>query len=421
MTDNPYLWRVPKQGHSLSRMRAIVEPFCSEHMEGFGAALEERSPKNMADRVRAHQLMRLAWAGATQARELAQIMLYRANPLSAGAISLEAALNASTLKASVTDFITQMIHVNLDVYPRLLAPRLVSVQPFTQPSGYVFFLKRVARDAGSGATRELADLTTFDKNYGDLAAEGDQLKAVGITLEKELVQVTYHGLLHQHSHQADVALRTQYGLNLEALGDMAVGDELAWEVDRQVVDALVAFAETNSRGIIYFDDSKGGTYDALSPSEQQAYDKSFLRVAMTQAKVEMAHDIYMQPNWALVGTNMAAFLARTPEALAQPISTAMADQARISGAIIQSGQLRDGATLWHDPQLDPDTMVLGFTNNMNPFYAGYIMSPFGAATIRTQAFLDPDNLMRRKSQALAYAKVGVNAKQYRIIKLGTAS
>lgn len=420
--ENPYMLQVPRNGTSpMAEMRRIVEPFCVEHMEGFADALESRVPKDPHKRVQAHQLMRLAFATAHQAKTVAYEVMFRQNPLLVNSASFEATLNASTLKASVTDFITQMIHTSLDIYPRLFAPRLCSVQPFTQPSGYVFFLKRVARNKTTGAERELADLTTFDKDYGNLTTEGQQLEAVGITLSKQLVEVTYHGLLHQHSHQSEVALRTQYGLAMEALGDLATADELAWEVDRQVIDALVTFAETNSRGTLYWDPTDGGSYASYAPSEKQAYDQTFVRATLTQASAEMSQDVFVQPNWALCGLNVVKLLARTPEALAEPISDRMFDQARFSGSLISSGRMRDGAELWHDPQLDPDTMIYGHTQSMNPFWAGYIFSPFGAASILTAAFMDPDNLMRRKARALAYAKVGVRSGQYRVIRLGTGS
>lgn len=427
---NPYAMAVPANGHGpISVTRRALEPIIAEHMEGFGAALEGRVPKNPADRVRAHMLLRVGAAALNQSRHVAMELISRSNPLAAsslaGGLSMEAALGSSTLLASVTDFITQMIHTSLDVYPRLIAPRLVSMQPFTQPSGYIFYLRRVAKDNGSGGSgdgRNLAELDTFDKTYSLRAAEGDQVKAVGIELEKVLVEVNYHALMGQWSHEVDVALRSQYGYNIEALTDIGTADELAWEVDRTVVDALVAFAETNPAGIVYFDDTKGGTYDTLSPSEQQAYDKQFMSRTITGVSIDMAGKIFRTPNWYVCGLNIAKLLARTPEHVAMKSGDPnYYDQMAQQGTIISSGKMADGAQIWMDPQMDADTMVAGYTDNMNPFYAGYCMCPFGLASLLTQAFLDPDVLLTKKSRALAFAHKGIKPEQYRVIKLGTGS
>jgi len=434
MSVNPFLAQVSLTGSSpMSKARRALEPYLAEHMEGFGAALEKRAcvtPEDMMKRVRAHTLMRIAAAAANQAKSVATELLINRDPrrVLLGAHASEAALAASTLNADITSFVTKMIHMSLDVWPRLIAPNLMSVQPLTQPHGYAFALTREARNNGDGGTgngRNLANKDTFDSSFGDrgdfgVLAEGDQVRAIGVQLTKQLVEVKYMALMHQHSHEVDVAIRTQYGLNLEAMGDMATSDELAWEVDRQLVDALVTFAGTNTRGDKTFDDTKGGTYSVLTPSEQKAWDQTFLRKTMTEVAIEMSEDIYVQPNWYICGTNVAKLLARTPEALAEKNSNTYFDQSMVSGSIISSGRMKSGEQIWHDPQLDEDTLIAGHTNNMNPFYAGFIMLPFGAASVLTAAFFDPDTLLRKKSRALAFGKHGVNAQQYRVVRLGAS-
>lgn len=420
---NPYELPVPANGSSpISRARQLLEPFIAEHMEGFGPALEGRvqNHEQALKRVRAHMYLRVGMAAARQAQHVAHVHAARARPM---AMAMEATTASSTLVADITSFITQMIHMSLDVYPRLIAPNFVSVQPFTQPSGYVFFLHR---HASNDSDRRLDDLSTFDKTYGDRGdfgspSEGTQVKAVNHTLTKSLVEVKYKALMHQHSHEVDVALRSQYGIDIGMLGDIATADELAWEVDREIVDDLTLYSESNDDGIVYFDDDKGGTYDSLTTTEQQAYDKKFVRDTLTSVGVDMSAKVFRRPNWYLCGTNVTKLLARTPEALAEDISADYFDQAITKGSIIETGRMRTGQRVWHDPQMDANTMIAGFVDNMNPFYAGYIYCPFGLASLLTAAFTDPDVLLTKKSRALAFAKVGVRANQFRKIKLGTAS
>lgn len=425
---NPYSVPVPASGRSrICRARQLLEPVIAEHMEGFGDALEGTTPRMTEERTRAHTLLRIAGAAYEQSSHVARVMAQRQDPMAFATNdpnAMEAALGASTLVANVTSFITQMIHMSLEVYPRLIAPKLVSVQPFTQPSGYVFYLNRLAKDngpGGSGSGRSLSTLGTFDRDFSVHENEGDQVRAVGVELTKTLVEVEYRALMHQSSHEVDVALRSQYGLDIMALGDLITAEEMAWEVDRVIVSNVVNFAATNTRGNLTFDTTNSGTYSSMSPSEQQAYDKKFAREVMSQACIEMSADIFRIPNWWICGTNVAKLLAKTPEVVAEKAGDSdYWDQARTQGSIIYSGRMRDGSIILHDPQLDPNKMVCGYVDQMNPFYAGYIFSPFGLASLLTAAFQDPDTLLQKKARALAFAAVGVRPQQFRVITLGTS-
>lgn len=426
---NPFQLEVPRQGRSdLVLARRVLEPLITQHMEGFGAALEGREAKDPAKRMWAHVLLRSAVGTMNQACEVARIYLTRQNGLAvggmAGSFATEAALSSSTLQANVTSFITQQVHRTLDVYPRLIAPRLCSVQPFTQPFGYVFYMHAVAKDNGSGGTgagRNLATLSTFDKHFGDRAAEGDQVKAIGFRLDKELVEVSYMALLWQHSWELEVALRSQYGLDIMAIGDQSSAQELAWEVDRKIVDGLTTFALTNPQGTVYFDPLAGGAYAGYAPSEKQAYDRTFISKTLSAVEIDMSASIYVRPNWYLCGVNVAKLLARTPEGLATENGNPNFDQALFKGQVTMIGTMKTGELVLMDPQLDADTMIVGHVDNMDPFYAGYIFCPFGMASLLTAAFQDPDVLLTKKSRALAFAQKGVRNTQFRVIKLGTGS
>ena len=426
---NPFAVPVPLTGRGkLCDARRALGPIIKDHFPEFDKAMEGRFAAASPERYRGHAMLRSAIAAYEQASYVANAVVQRSNPMAAAAglaFAAEAPLASSTLQAQVTDFITQMIHVSLEVYPRLIASRLTSLQPFTQPSGYVFYMRRLAKDDGpttSGtAGRSLADLDTHDPEYSLWENEGDQIRAVGMELTKDLVEVEWRALMHQFSHQVDVALRSQHSMDILTIGDMITADELAWEVDRTVVDRLVTFAGTNTRGDVYWDPDDGGSYSTYAPSEQAAYDRRLLEVAITAIQVEMAHDIFRQPNWAVVGTNVAKQIAKTPMAFGLKVSDQMFDQRRMSGNILQMGTSIDGVLYLHDPQIDPNLALFGHVDNMNPFYAGAIFSPFGLASVLTAAFQDPDTLLTKKSRALAFAFKGVRPQQFRILRLGAGS
>lgn len=430
MHVNPYTVPVPTVaagGRSeMSHWRDMLEPIMSEHFAGFGKALDGQVAMESAERMRAHQMMRVAMGSIKQGRVVVEHFKHQARMLG---LPNEAAVGNSTLVSNVTSFITQMIHMSLEVWPRLISTRLVSVQPFTQPSGYVFFLEPRASqngDGGTGADRNLADLNRFDKTYGDRGTisaplQGQQVRAVKWNLSKTLVECKFKALMHQFSWESDVALRSQYGMDLMDMGDGLTANELAWEVDREVVDDLLAFALTNTDGIKYFDPTAGGQYNTMAPSEQKAYKEKFLSECLTDVEIDFATSIYRRPNWILCGANVAKLLGSIEHFTAVDTRSANYDQSLAKGAIIQTGYMKFGPDIWLDPQLDADTAIVGYTDPGDPFYAGYIFCPFGLASKLTAAFEDPDTLLTKKSRGLSFAKVGVRNRQYRVIRLGTGS
>lgn len=393
---NPFL--APRSAND--PMRRNFAPVISDHMSGFEDALD---PKNRCNteaatesRIRANTLLYIADAAAFQAAMAVQTLrMQGANILINGKES------ATNMTPDFTDFITAQIHLTLDIYPRLYATRLVSVQPLNRPSGYVFSIKR--RDESD---RDMSDVALFNKDYANDPGEGQQIKKIKHTYHKTMVEVEYKKLMAEHTHELDVAVRSQYSLDIGAMNQSAVAEELAWEVDREIIDDLVDFAGTDT----YWDPTAGGTYNSMAEGDRQAYDRNFVRIALTSVQTDMAAAIYRQPNWYVAGTNVIKHLRRMPEYNSKQV-TKEGDQVITSGSIIMSGSLEDKPVL-HDPQLDPDLMLVGYTEQMNPFYAGYVFAPFGMASILTAAFTEPNNLVTRQSRALAFAKCGIKQRQY---------
>lgn len=289
---NPFHMRVrASDTHTpIGRARKLIEPIAAEHMEGFGAALERGG--STPEVVRAHQMLRVGTLAFRHAREVADVAisngrlnLFGINPMEL--MAQEATVGYSTLQTNIVDFITQAIHMQLDQFPRLIAPRLVSTQPFTQPSGYVFYQKRLDQDGN-----DLSVLANHDPDYSLRTTEGSQVKAIKMQLTSELVEIEWHALMGQFSHEVDVQMRSQHNLDVQTITDMMVADQLDWNIDRKIIDGLVTFAATNPRGVKEFDATKSGTYDSLVTSEQREWDRTFLTVTLAEAMNEMAKDIH---------------------------------------------------------------------------------------------------------------------------------
>lgn len=405
---NPFKMRRPKG----DPLRDAFGPYVAEHIADLDKVLEGRGSEGdmLMKRVRANQMLHMAHGTMHQCK-YALIGCSRQFGMNPGQMrrALEAGEN---LTGDITDFVTQSIHTSLDVLPRLLANRLVSIQPLNQPSGYAFTMTR--RDGAD--TRDLADLTTFDKTFADDPGEGQQIEKAKVTLSKARVDCRYKKLMGEWSWEVDVALQSQYMYTIEDLHDDMSAEEIAWEVDRDVIDRVAAFAARD----YYFDPNPNNNFDTLAPTEQKAYREQFLSVGLGAAETDMEAVIFRPPNWFIAGTNVITWLRAIATYGSDRISRE-GDMSISTGQIPSSGFRIDNRPVWHDPQLDPDLMLMGYTESMDPFYAGYIYLPFGAASKVTAAFEDPNTLLTRKARALAYATHGVKSRQYSRLWLRRAS
>lgn len=390
-------------------MRRRYGAIVAEHFGGqdaFAKIIESRSQDDadVRKRIRANQMLMLCEATGMQARYVLEAIAPQLghSPQSiAAACSNEAMVAGTNAVADITNFITQMLHMSLDVFPRLLANQLVSIQPLTQPSGYVFFLTGHDEDG-----RNLSDLELFDKDYTADPGEGAQIRKVKTKLSKQLVECEYRKLMWESSHEVMVALRSQHGLSIDQINDGLVAREMAWEVDRVVIDRLFEWAEND----YYFDPTDAGRYAAKADTEKKAYDETFASHTLTDVETDMQASCFVKPNWALAGTEVIKFLKRLRKYEAKKEGT-LGDMVVSNGSIQYAGTI-DDLKIWHDPQLDPCAMLVGYTQDMDPFYAGFIWSPFGLASIMTAAWTDPDFLLTKKARALAFATHGVRRRQY---------
>lgn len=412
----PYVTPRGKNDRLRKKWGAVV----AEHFAAgeFDKIMEGRSlpDEDMRKRIRANQMLALCDAVGLQTRFVMEAIapnLSMTPDQVRQAMSNEAgAASAGTnVVSNITAFVTQMLHMSLDVFPRLLANELVSIQPLNQPSGYIFFL------TGHDETgRNLSDLDLFNKNYTQDPGEGQQIKKVKTKLSKELVECEYRKLMWESSHEVMVALRTQHNLSIDAINDGLVAQEMAWEVDRVIIDRLYEFGKND----YYFDPSKAGTYEALAETEKKAWDERFLNRTLVNVETDMQASIFVKPNWALAGTEAIRFLKRLRKFEARKAGANMGDMIVSNGSVVFQGQI-DDMKIWHDPQLDPCSILMGHTQNMDPFYAGFIWSPFGLASIMTAAWTDPDFLLTKKARALAFATKGVRAEQYARVHLKPCS
>lgn len=408
-------------------MRRKWEGILAQHMADLPAIFEAYAPddKIVRKRIQAVQMMMVAEASSMQAHHALMKLANSHFGISQDRMSKlmrasgEAVSTGTNVVADIVAFVTQTIHTTLEIWPRLLSSLLCSMQPLLQPSGYVFFYKHYDQTG-----RDLADLSQFQMGYTADPGEGEQIKKVRTKVTKELVEASYRKIMTEWSHETDVAMASTYKMSIENINDGIMAREMMWEIDRTVIDRLYDFA---GLGDYYFNPDytdQGTSVASLVPTEQTAWWEMFLRRTYNQVETDMQAAVYQKPNWAIAGNTMIAFLKRLGGKFeSKPAAGArqFGDQVLTKGTLQVAGYINGDVTVWHDPQMDTKEMLVGYTDDMDPMYAGFIFSPFGAASVLTAAFTDPNFLLTRKARATAFATKGVRSKQYARIHLGSRS
>ena len=129
---NPYALPVPclrkDYPNSLSqeqRAALAVAKQASDYDKDFTRVMTAEgflSNEDQRKRTMGHQMLRIGVAAGRQARDYAQNQI--------NSRVLEANTNQTSTSPAVQQFITQSIRFGLEVFPRLLAARFASVQPF---------------------------------------------------------------------------------------------------------------------------------------------------------------------------------------------------------------------------------------------------------------------------------------------------
>lgn len=418
---NPYAVAREVDDTLLARLGPIV----SEHMKGVKSFDEFKrlmttnsvlSVEEIQQRVRGNAMLQLAEGTALQARIALEGFCKQRGITKAkfeAAMANEDLASGINQLSDVVTWTTQMLHLSLSIFPKLYAQQLCSVQPMNSPTANVFYLTK--RDDNGN---DLSDLDTFNANLSADPGEGQQIRKVKHKITSDSVSIEYHKLMRETSWESEVKMASQFNMSMGSMDDALLGQQMLWDIDRIVINRLLAFASATYT----FDQTKGGTYNSLVPTEQEAWDRNFMRRTWNDAKTDFQALIYRAPNWCLAGTEVCKFLGRQ-KGLWETVKSGdpnFADTTIGNGEIAFAGRY-DDINVWHDPQMDHCTALVGHTDQMNPFYAGFIFSPFGLASLLTAAFRDPNNLLERRAQAMAFATKGVRSEQYIKIKLGSCS
>src|ERR1035437_3519125 len=307
--------------------------------------------------------------------------------------------------SNVSAFTTFAFPLVRRIFPRLIANDLVSVQPMSQPTGKIFFFDILYAPAQIGsplAYNRVDKPVNFSSTYAQ-AAEATTVPQLSLQIESLDVSAISKKLSAKWSMESEQDLFAYHGLNAENELMTALGDEIAREIDRDIIDALFAFA---GAGNVTWHSTVPGTgpYSLIDP---KIYNRTLMD-AIVDANNLIFGKRYRNANWIVVGSTTAARLEKMDEfrlfPAADPVGTIVYGP-HLFGTV--SGRF----TVYKDPWLDVtgpggngvgggEVMLIGYKGT-TPLDTGFVYAPY-LPLMTTAPFTDPATLTTVRSMMSRY-------------------
>lgn len=305
------------------------------------------------------------------------------------------------------------------VFPRLIANELVSVQPMSQPTGKVFYFDIEYSATGSPPTNDRVDLLdTFNGDYTAGVDEAEVVPELDLRISSADVSAESRKLKAKWSMESEQDLFAYFGLNAENELMSAVSDEIAREIDREIITDLYNFAGAGNTNW----SKSGGSNAPYTNLDPKVWQKT-LYDAIVDSNSIIYKKRYRNANWIVVSADVATRLEKLDEFRLFPSADPV-------GTIVQGpnlfGTLAGRFTVYKDPwsagtldsgHLMNDTILLGFKGT-TALDTGYIWAPY-IPLLTTPPFTDPNVMTTVRGMMTRFAKKGVIPECYATVTLTT--
>lgn len=363
---------------------------------------------------------------------LMEFLDQRANALNEDTTIGWTATGSSTVPGTpVTDkiFTTQSLGIVRRVFPRLLAPDLLSVQTMSQPTGKVFYLDFLFNESNgttlAAAERvdqksawDVADMRTYaskaagSSTAGGANAEGATARELNLDVTSTSITAESKKLAAEWSAELQQDLRAYQGLDADEELQAATAAELTRETDRLLIDFLYTTTLSSGAGIVYW----GKTPPSALPTEIRAYNET-LYDAVEDAAEKIESVRYRKPTWLLMGTKVAARM-RKLNGFRNIASNDDMDMEIGTGGRHLFGTIQERFRVYVDPWFIDDTIIVGY-KGQNMMDAGIVYAPY-IPFYRTPMFTNPLTMMNSRGIMTRFGKVSVVPEMYSMVSL-TAS
>lgn len=153
----------------------------------------------------------------------------------------EMVISEDTLSINAPTFTTHMMPLVRRLYHNLVAQELVSIQPMTGPSSYIYWLSKQYTNthAASGITAGQRLDQQTPTTYVQHSAEQQTIRAIEMSLERKEITAISDKLKSDWTLEAEQDWLAQYKLSVEGEMVNEIADEMRRELDRRIFNILI--------------------------------------------------------------------------------------------------------------------------------------------------------------------------------------
>jgi hypothetical protein len=281
-------------------------------------------------------------------------------------LSQPGALNEDTISANVATFTTMLLPMVRRIYSRLMAMELVSVQPLSGPTGYIYWLDHLfGSNVGSVHVGDRMDLEQ-EKTFADSSEKG-AISTMNFRLQKKLVETEIKKLKAIWTLEAGQDLKSQLGLDMWTEVGVKVADEITREIDSKIVAELLA-------QVAYNVDWNTTGYLA---GDVTTADHKFYRQGLYEALITVGAQIYKRkfvyPNWLLMNGDTYSHFSKLEKFVTDP---GIDQHKPIEMGWAYKGTLNKKYNVYVDPWFTDNKILMGYRapdwKDAVGFYAPFI-------------------------------------------------
>lgn len=276
-------------------------------------------------------------------------------------LSEDKAISEDTLTTNISTFTTALLPLIRRIYSSLIAMDLVSVQPLSGPTGYLYWLDHiftstVSADSITGGTTRLDQVKAEVYSDRPAGVDGDRevieactIREIQLRLQKKLIEVTTKKLKGDWSIEAEQDLSSQWKLNLENELMPAIGEEIVREIDSQILAALLGAVASNTNW-----NANGYLAADSNTLYRKAYDQT-LWDAVVDANTNIFNAFFLNANWMVMNGSTFARFQKLEQYNADPLATG--EQASTYRRYV--GVLANQYKIYVDPFFTANTILMG--------------------------------------------------------------
>jgi len=307
-------------------------------------------------------------------------------------LSQPGALNEETLTTSFPAFTTSLLPLVRRIYSKLMAMELVSVQPLSAPTGYIYWLDHLfGSNVGSVHVGDRMDLEQ-EKIFADSSEKG-AISEMNVRLQKKLIETETKKLKSVWTLEAAQDLQATRGLDMWGELQPRLADEIIREIDSKLLDELLAQVAYNTDW-----NMNGYLADDKSTIERKAYRETIYDAIATVAG-KIFKRKYVYPNWLLMDGDTFTYISKLNKFAADPAI----DQNRpIEAGWRYEGILAQKYKVYVDPWFTAHKILMGFRSNSWKYAVGYY-APFIPLLVSEEYIVGGDFTVKARGMMSRYA------------------